>query len=44
MTETIIVASIVLWFLGEVTSNTFGGLIIILPVIASIAIIMKICK
>lgn len=44
MLETIVVVLLVLWLLGLVTSNTIGGLIHILLVIAIVMILVRVIR
>lgn len=44
MLETIIVAMVVLWLLGFVSSYTMGGMIHILLVIAVIALLVRVIQ
>lgn len=44
MLQTIAIILVILWLLGVVTSNTIGGFIHILIVIAIIAFLLKIIK
>ena len=44
MLETIIVVLVVLWLLGFVTSNTMGGLIHVLLVIAVVVILIRVIQ
>lgn len=44
MLETIVVILVVLWLLGFVTSNTMGGLIHVLLVIAVVVILLRIIQ
>jgi len=44
MLETIVVVLLVLWLLGLVTSNTIGGLIHILLVIATVMILVRVIR
>ncbi len=44
MLETIVVILIVLWLLGFVTSNTMGGVIHLLLVIAVIVILVRLIQ
>ena len=44
MLETIAVVLVVLWLLGFVTSNTMGGLIHVLLVIAVVVILIRVIQ
>jgi hypothetical protein len=44
MLETIAIIMVVLWILGLVTSNTMGGLIHILLVIAVVVILVRVIQ
>lgn len=44
MLSTIVVILIVLWLLGFVTSNTMGGLIHILLVIAIVVVLLRVIQ
>jgi hypothetical protein len=44
MLSTLIVVLIVLWLLGVVTANTFGGLIHILLVVAIIVVLIRVIQ
>lgn len=44
MLETIAVVLVVLWLLGFVTSNTMGGLIHILLVVAVVVILVRVIQ
>ncbi|MEK7485990.1 MAG: lmo0937 family membrane protein [Planctomycetota bacterium] len=44
MLETIAIVMVVLWILGLITSNTLGGFIHILFVIAVVAILLRVIQ
>ena len=44
MLETIVIVLLILWLLGLVTSNTIGGLIHVLLVIAIVMILVRIIQ
>ena len=44
MLETIAVILIVLWLLGFVTSNTMGGLIHVLLIIAVVVVLLRVIR
>lgn len=44
MLETIVLVMIILWILGLVTSNTMGGLIHILLVVAIISVLVRVIQ
>jgi hypothetical protein len=44
MLETVVIVLVILWLLGLVTSNTMGGLLHVLLVIALVIVLLRIIR